>query len=84
MTGNETFINVFQVAEFLKLSVPTIRKWVFTGYIPYKKIGRAVRFSTAEIEDWARSKSVSPVTVTSASDIQEQEYEGGDRYDNSL
>ena len=67
MTGVETLLGVGQVAEMLKLSIATIRKWVLKGYIPYKKIGKAVRFSASEIEDWARSKNAGPV----------QRYEGG-------
>lgn len=57
MTGIETFLDVGQVAQMLGLSIATIRKWVLTGYIPYKKIGRAVRFSTSEVQDWARAKT---------------------------
>ena len=56
MTGVETFLDVVQVAQMLGLSVATIRKWVLTGYIPYKKIGRAVRFSASEVQDWAKGK----------------------------
>ena len=41
----------------LGLSIATIRKWVLTGYIPYKKIGRAVRFSPLEVQDWAKAKT---------------------------
>ena len=57
MTGIETFLDVGQVAQMLGLSIATIRKWVLTGYIPYKKIGRAVRFSPLEVQDWAKSKN---------------------------
>jgi len=57
MTNVETFLDVGQVAKMLGLSIATIRKWVLTGFIPCKKIGRAVRFSAPEIESWARSKS---------------------------
>ena len=54
----ETFLDVGQVAEMLGLSIATIRKWVLIGYIPYLKIGRVVRFSSSEIQEWARGKSV--------------------------
>jgi excisionase family DNA binding protein len=57
MTQVETFLDVGQVAQMLGLSIATIRKWVLTGYIPCKKIGRAVRFSASEIQGWAESKS---------------------------
>lgn len=60
MTDVETFIDVGQVAKMLGLSIATIRKWVLIKFIPYRKIGRAVRFSTVEIQDWMMSKSSSP------------------------
>ena len=60
MNGIETFYDAGQVAEMLGLSVATIRKWVLTGYIPFKKIGRAVRFSVSEVQDWARGKNGRP------------------------
>jgi excisionase family DNA binding protein len=60
MTGVETFLDVGQVAEMLGLSIATIRKWVLTGFIPYKKIGKAVRFSATEIQEWAKSKNGRP------------------------
>ena len=71
MAGAETLLDVGQVAEALKLSIVTIRRWVLTGYIPCKKIGRAVRFSAAEIQDWAESKRAGPAQP------QAQEREGG-------
>ena len=60
MTETEIFLDVKQVAQLLKLSIATIRKWVLIKFIPYKKIGRAVRFSTLEIQEWMMSKSSSP------------------------
>jgi excisionase family DNA binding protein len=57
MTEIETFLDVGQVAQMLGLSSATIRKWVLTGFIPCKKIGRAVRFSASEIQCWAKGKS---------------------------
>jgi len=76
MNETITFLDAGQVAQFLGLSVATIRKWVLIKFIPYKKIGRAVRFSAAEIQEWAESKNVSPLLKTKASDIQ-QDREGG-------
>ena len=57
----ETLLNVGQVALMLGLSVATIRKWVLIRYIPYRKIGRAVRFSASEIQEWAKSRCVAPL-----------------------
>jgi len=60
MNEAETFLDAGQVAQYLKLSIATIRKWVLIKFIPYKKIGRAVRFSAAEIQEWMETKSRVP------------------------
>jgi excisionase family DNA binding protein len=61
MTELETFLDAGQVAKLLGLSIATIRKWVLIRYIPYKKIGRAVRFSAEEIREWVKTRTVKPV-----------------------
>jgi excisionase family DNA binding protein len=60
MAELETFLDVGQVAEMLGLSVATIRKWVLIRYIPYRKLGRAVRFSAPEIREWVKTRTVKP------------------------
>jgi excisionase family DNA binding protein len=60
MTELETFLDAGQVAEMLGLSVATIRKWVLIRYIPYRKLGRAVRFSAPEIREWVKTRTVKP------------------------
>ena len=56
----EMLLNAGQVAQMLGLLIATIRKCVLTGFIPYRKIGRAVRFSATEVQNWAQGKSVAP------------------------
>jgi excisionase family DNA binding protein len=60
MAEIETFLDAGQVAEMLGLSVATIRKWVLIRYIPYRKLGRVVRFSATEIREWAKTRTVKP------------------------
>jgi excisionase family DNA binding protein len=60
MAELETFLDVRQVAEMLGLSAATIRKWVLIRYIPYQKLGRAVRFSAPEIREWVKTRTVKP------------------------
>jgi excisionase family DNA binding protein len=60
MTEMETFLDAGQVAEMLGLSIATIRKWVLIRYIPYQKLGRAVRFSVPEIREWVKNRTVKP------------------------
>jgi excisionase family DNA binding protein len=61
MAELEIFLDVGQVAEMLGLSVATIRKWVLVRYIPYQKLGRAVRFSAPEIREWVKIRTMKPV-----------------------
>jgi excisionase family DNA binding protein len=60
MAEMETFLDVGQIAEMLGLSTATIRKWVLIRYIPYQKLGRAVRFSVPEIREWVKTRTVKP------------------------
>jgi excisionase family DNA binding protein len=60
MTELETFLDVGQVAEMLGLSTATIRKWVLIRYIPYQKLGRAIRFSAPGILEWVKTRTVKP------------------------
>jgi excisionase family DNA binding protein len=60
MAELETFLDAGQVAEMLGLSTATIRKWVLIRYIPYRKLGRAVRFSAPEIREWVKNRTVRP------------------------
>jgi len=45
-------ITVKEVASLTRLSVSTISHYVSDGRIPFKKIGRAVRFDADEIAKW--------------------------------
>jgi excisionase family DNA binding protein len=57
----ERLLNVGQVARMLGLSAATVRKWVLTRYIPYRKMGKAVRFSMPEMREWMKSRCVEPL-----------------------
>ena len=61
---------VDDLASFLSVSPRTIRKWVLIRFVPYLKIGRAVRFDPNEIKAWVargrRTPSEPPDPVQSA------------------
>ena len=61
MAENEALLDVGQVAQMLKISIATVRRWVWQGYIPYMKIGKAIRFSNSDIESWINSKCANPM-----------------------
>lgn len=46
-------INENEAARRLGLAVPTLRKWrVHGGGPPFLKLGRAVRYDTADLDAW--------------------------------
>ena len=54
----DTYLTVSEVAEMVKLSVPTLRRYTMSREIPFHKINRAVRIKLSEIELWVESKAV--------------------------
>jgi len=51
------FLNDQQVAEFLGVSVATIRRWRLLGRGPkYLKIGAAVRYKLDDLTTWIESR----------------------------
>ena len=56
MAENEVLLDVGQVAAMFKISTATVRRWVWQGYIPYMKIGKAIRFSKLDIDNWVRTE----------------------------
>jgi excisionase family DNA binding protein len=57
----ETLLKSEQVARLMGISEATVRRWVLLRYIPYRKIGKAVRFSLPEIQEWLKSRRVTPL-----------------------
>ena len=52
----EKYITAKEVADMVKLSEQTIRRYVMLGQIPFYKIVRAVRFKPCEIEKWVEER----------------------------
>jgi excisionase family DNA binding protein len=48
----ETYLTIAELAEYLKLSEQTIRRYVLNRTVPYHKIQKVVRFRVSEIERW--------------------------------
>jgi len=66
----DTYLTVSEVAEMVKLSVPTIRRYTMSREIPFHKINRAVRFKLSEIELWVESKAAG-MSVTQSESLDE-------------
>jgi len=48
----ETYLTIEELAEYLKLAVQTIRRYVLNREIPFYKIKKVIRFRLSEIEKW--------------------------------
>ena len=53
----EKLLTYDQLAEWLQVSPGTLRNWVSQQFIPCVKLGRAVRFDPAVIEQWVRKRT---------------------------
>jgi excisionase family DNA binding protein len=51
----DTYLTAFEVAELLKLSVQSIRRYTMNREIPFHKINRSVRYKKTEIEQWVEN-----------------------------
>jgi excisionase family DNA binding protein len=51
----EVYMTIDEVAGYLKLSKPTIRRYVLNRNIPFRKIMKSIRFRLSEIEVWVES-----------------------------
>jgi len=56
----ETYLTIEELAEYLKLAVQTIRRYVLNKEIPYHKIKKVIRFRLSEIEAWVESGALVP------------------------
>jgi excisionase family DNA binding protein len=54
----EQLMTIPDVAQVTKLSVSTIRKYVFEKTIPYFRVGGNVRFRPSDIEAWIKKCEV--------------------------
>ena len=52
------FLSIVELSQYLSVKENTIYSWVSQRKIPFKKLGRLVRFSLDEIDEWIRQKSV--------------------------
>jgi excisionase family DNA binding protein len=55
-------ITVQDAAKFLSISVSTLYGWVFQRRIPFVKVGRALRFVRADLEDFVASHRIAART----------------------
>jgi excisionase family DNA binding protein len=57
----ENLLTIPQLSAWLQVPEKTIQDWVYKRQIPFKKVGRLVRFKKTEIEHWINLKEDSNV-----------------------
>ena len=57
MNINEHLLTMQDVADFLKVSVLTVRGWARSGYLPTVRVGRYKRMSKSMLNDWLNPSS---------------------------
>lgn len=56
MTNEKEFLNLSEAALLLGRSLNTVRKWVESGELPVKKIGRCYIVSKEALRAWVATK----------------------------
>jgi excisionase family DNA binding protein len=61
MQATSSLIADTAAAKYLGVSVETLRGWRIQGrHLPYHKVGRCVRYSTADLDEFLRRGFVAP------------------------
>jgi len=60
---NEALATSEEVAQYLRVSTPTVRRLATLGRIPGCRIGRQWRFDMAKIDEWAEQRSAANVVA---------------------
>ncbi|MFH1904323.1 MAG: helix-turn-helix domain-containing protein [bacterium] len=53
----ERLLTTKQLAEVLQVAPSTVYFWVHSGFIPYLKLGKCVRFNEKAVSKWVESRS---------------------------
>ena len=50
-------IDIHELSDWLGVTVGTLYNWVYQERIPFKKLGRSLRFAVDEIEVWLENQT---------------------------
>lgn len=50
------FYNAKEISVYLGVSEDAVRKWALRGYIPFIKLGKALRFDMIRINSWVKNR----------------------------
>jgi excisionase family DNA binding protein len=60
--GQQPFLTPQEIADRLRVSVYTVRRWIKEGHLPAYKVGRGWRISESAIDDWLERHHSAAVT----------------------
>lgn len=53
----ERLLTTKQLAEVLQVAPSTVYFWVHSGFVPYIKLGKCVRFNEKAVSKWVENRS---------------------------
>ncbi|MBT2735327.1 helix-turn-helix domain-containing protein [Bacillus sp. ISL-7] len=56
-SGREEIFTIREAADYLKVSVPTVRKMIANKEIPFFQRGQVIRINRNDLQNWLRSNS---------------------------
>lgn len=57
------YLSPKELSQYMGVSVHTVYLWIALRKIPYTKIGKLVRFNSAEIDAWLKLQHVEPLKM---------------------
>jgi len=58
-SGNEKYISMKEVCEYLSVQRQTVLNWITQKNFPAVKVGKFWRFKLSDIEDWIKAQNES-------------------------
>jgi excisionase family DNA binding protein len=52
------YMDIGMVSDYLHVAKSTIYKWVGSGFIPYKKLGKPLLFIKKDIDQWVENDCI--------------------------
>ncbi len=55
MSTTDGYVSIEDAADFLGVSIPTLRQWLKKELLPAHKIGKLWKFKISELDAWVKS-----------------------------
>jgi excisionase family DNA binding protein len=61
VAGRDALLDISQAAERLSVSQSFVRRLVLERRVPYFKVGKYIRFESADLDEWLADRRVEPL-----------------------